>query len=161
MTGPPTIITLPSSTTVASAASSPAAPPIPTAIITSTITATVTTSPAKTTSPAVTTHGAASSAKTVRSGDTHDVDGLAPSVLAGIHRELNPLALPEGPEAVGLDLRLVDEEIVAASVWSYESEPLLAAEPLHRPRGSLGLRHRIGLAPKLLEAKTSPKPSPF
>ncbi|KAF7127368.1 hypothetical protein RHSIM_Rhsim11G0067200 [Rhododendron simsii] len=130
MTNSPTIITLHSASPSSAVSTSPASsPPVPTAA-------------AKPPSPAEAPATAAAASGPERSGgETDHVDGLAPAILAGINGELDPLALPEGPEPVGPDLRLVDEEILAAVVRRHEPEPLLAAEPLHRPRYPLRTRH--------------------
>lgn len=94
-------------------------------------------------SPSIsTTTAAAVKAGTAGLSDiSNDVDGFGASVLTEIYEELDGLALREGPEAVGLDRGLVDEEILTAVVGSYEAEPLMRAEPLDRARGFRGVSH--------------------
>ncbi|KAL6007632.1 hypothetical protein ACLOJK_033131 [Asimina triloba] len=74
---------------------------------------------------------------------TADIHGLRPPIVAALHLEFHRLALRQAPEAVGSDGSLMDEQIFAAVVRGYESEPLLAAEPLHDAGRSLPLRHPI------------------
>ncbi|KAG6495112.1 hypothetical protein ZIOFF_042903 [Zingiber officinale] len=65
-----------------------------------------------------------------------DIDGLGAPVVALGDRELDALSLGEGPEPVGLDGRLVDEEILSAVVGRDEAESLGVVEPLHRALGA-------------------------
>lgn len=121
---PPAVVALDSS--VASAAAT-AAVPAPTPVVTAAAAAT-----------------AAAAGGIVAPGEDGYVDGLAPAVVAAVDGELHPLALPQRAEALGADLRLVNEEIVAvaAAVRRDEAEAFLAAEPLHRPHRSRRLlRH--------------------
>src|SRR5437870_4200771 len=62
--------------------------------------------------------------------DERDVDGLR-ALVAVLGVVGDPRALGEGAEAVGVDARVVDEEVLAALVRRDEAEALLVAEPLH------------------------------
>src|SRR3954447_26091819 len=62
--------------------------------------------------------------------DDRDVDGLR-ALVAVLGVVGDPRALGEGAEAVAIDPRVVDEEVLAALVRSDEAESLLVAEPLH------------------------------
>src|SRR5436190_2926845 len=62
--------------------------------------------------------------------DERDVDGLR-ALVAVLGVVGDPRALGEGAEAVGVDARVVDEEVLAALVRCDEAEALLVAEPLH------------------------------
>src|SRR3954454_17400788 len=62
--------------------------------------------------------------------DGRDVDGLR-ALVAVLGVVGDPRTLSEGPEAVRVDARVVDEEVLAALVRRDEAEALLVAEPLH------------------------------
>ncbi|RWW80773.1 hypothetical protein BHE74_00010869 [Ensete ventricosum] len=62
-----------------------------------------------------------------------DIDCLGAAVVALGHHEFDDLALGERAVALGLDGRLVDEEILPAVVRRDKAEPLGVVEPLHRP----------------------------
>ena len=59
-----------------------------------------------------------------------DALGLG-AILALADLELDALSLVQRPEAVALDLRVVHEDVSAATVLLDEPEALLAVEPLH------------------------------
>ncbi len=77
----------------------------------------------------------------MRSMDSRHLDGLRPTIFAMIDGELDGFTLGQGPKSVRSDGTLMNEEIFAAIVRSYEAEAFLTAEPLHRPSRSLGIRH--------------------
>src|SRR4051794_1046029 len=62
--------------------------------------------------------------------DGADADGLG-ALGPGLGAVLDPRALGERAEAVGLDVGVVDEEVLARLVRRDEAEALLIAEPLH------------------------------
>mmetsp|Transcript_29284 Transcript_29284/g.75468 ORF Transcript_29284/g.75468 Transcript_29284/m.75468 type:complete len:274 (+) Transcript_29284:514-1335(+) len=83
---------------------------------------------------------AASLAANGTTAQTRDVHGLQLAILADrVVRHL--LALAERAEAIALDCRLVDEEVIAAHVGRDESETLLRVEPLD----NAGRRHESSL----------------
>ncbi|KAL1309929.1 hypothetical protein AAHE18_17G213900 [Arachis hypogaea] len=140
-----TIVTLRASSTAITSSST-------TTASTSSVTVTVTVAPAFTaaitpTEPSTTSSSSSSSPSTskattkrARSSHGRDIDGLSSAGVAVINGKLNRLALGECTVTVGSNGRVVDEEILAAIVGSYESETLLCVEPFHCARGSLSLR---------------------
>src|SRR4051794_31485902 len=72
---------------------------------------------------------AASSVHSCSGLNDRDVDGLR-ALVAVLGVVGDPRALSEGAEAVAVDARVVDEEVLAAFIGCDEAEALLVAEPL-------------------------------
>ncbi len=78
---------------------------------------------------------------------------MGSSVYNKVKRDLLPLVEAAHPSA--FDRTDVHEDVLAAVIWLYESEALLAIEPLHSSRRHFrlpfkGSAHRGGCAPRLI-----------
>ena len=86
---------------------------------------------------------AACRAEHVRTAGACNRNGAGAAVFSDLHHVLHALAFLQGAEAMRVNRRLVDEQILLhaviaiaiaiASVWRYEAEASSVTEPLHLP----------------------------